>query len=187
MIVTYSPTTTDLEFAALNAHCGADGYSVHAAPIPARPSTLDKRFGLEPEIDRERHVRLPGTRLRGTTQDPLDNGAKPGRNADILFEGRSFAVTSNLTEEQRQKATDAMLRRHLADPGELLYEGPKGRLERRGRLHVMHRECKHCGKPFMRWRLFYQKRRWGWLCSESCRAEAKRTADRERMRARRAE
>lgn len=185
----YSP---DVEMADMVSFCGADGFSVRGIPVPAEPLAVDRRYGLEPAVDRERYERLPGMRLRGTTPDPLDEpGAKPGRGADILYrdaDGKPvvFPVRSNFTDEQRKEATDAMLRRYLAEPGVILYDGPNGRLERRGRLHVMYRTCRSCGEEFMKWRFATQRAKWGWVCSPECQKAHKRRADRERMRRKRA-
>lgn len=176
----------DAELSDMAAFCGSDGFSVRGVPVPAEPLAADRKYGLEPAIDRARYTRLPGVRLRGTTPDPLDEpGAKPGRCSDILYRDASgnpvaFPVVSNFSEEQRREATDAMLRRYLAEPGVILYDGPNGRLERRGRLHVMYRTCRGCGEEFMKWRFSWQSQKWGWHCSSECRAEAKRRYNRER-------
>jgi hypothetical protein len=159
---------------------------VTAARLPARPTATDKRFGLDPLVDRERYARLPGYRLRGTTPDPLDFGASPGRAADILFEGRVFPVVSSFTLEESQAATGAMLARFMALPGVPLHEDERGRLVRHGRIAVMHRRCRHCGAAFWAWRFVGQRRRWATFCSADHRVAYKRVQDRERQRGRRA-
>ncbi|MGW3821717.1 hypothetical protein ACWEAF_05260 [Streptomyces sp. NPDC005071] len=161
------------------------GFSVTAARIPARPTAADQRYGLEPEVDRERFARLPGYRLRGTAPDPLDVGATPGRGADILFEGRVFPVVSSLSLEESQAATGAMVARCMAVPGETLHEDAQGRLVRHGRIVVMHRNCRHCGAEFTSWRFLGQRRRWATFCSADHRAVFKRVQDRQRQRERR--
>jgi len=125
----------DAALSDMAAFCGSDGFSVRGIPVPAEPLAADRKYGLEPAVDRETYERLPGVRLRGTTPDPLDEpGARPGRGSDILYRDADgepvvFPVVSNFTEEQRKEATDAMLRRYLTEPGVILYDGPNGRLK----------------------------------------------------------
>lgn len=161
------------------------GFSVTAARLPARSTALDTRFGLEPEVDRERYGRLPGYRLRGTAPDPLDVGVLPGRAADILYEGRTFPVVSSFTLEESQAATGAMVARFMAVPAVPLHEDARGRLVRHGAIAVMHRCCRHCGAEFTSWRFVGQRRRWPTFCSADHRAAHKRVADRLRQRERR--
>lgn len=162
------------------------GFSVTAERIPARPTAADLRYGLEPEVDRERYGRLPGYRLRGTAPDPLDFGTVAGRGADILFEGRVFPVVSSLSLEESQAATGAMVARCMAVPAVPLHEDARGRLVRHGRIVVMHRCCRQCGAEFTSWRFTGQRRRWGTFCSADHRAAHKRVQDRQRQRERRA-
>lgn len=176
----------DTELGDMISFCGADGFSVRGIPVPAEPLAADRKYGLEPAVDRERYTRTPGVRLRGTTPDPLDHGAKPGRGADILYEGKVFPVVSNFTDEQRREAYDRLLAEALALPGVVLYDGPNGRLARHGNKHVMTRVCRSCGTEYSKWRYATQTGKWGWNCSEECRKEYKRRADRERMRRKRA-
>ncbi|MFE9765076.1 hypothetical protein ACFYPC_11170 [Streptomyces sp. NPDC005808] len=165
-------------------HIGS--FSVTAVRLPARPTLADKRYGLDPLVDRERYGRLPGYRLRGTTPDPLDFGASPGRGADILYEGRTFPVVSSFTLEQSQAATGAMVARFMAAPGVPLHDGSAGRLVRHGRIVVMHRRCRQCGEAFTSWRFLGQRRRWPTFCSADHRTAYKRVQDRQRQRERRA-
>ncbi|MFG2739158.1 hypothetical protein ACGFY0_03680 [Streptomyces chartreusis] len=124
-------------------------------------------------------------RLRGTTPDPLDAGAKPGRDSDILFEGRVFPVVSNFTVEESQRASLAVLARWEATPGRTLRDGSAGRLVKHGPIKVMHRCCRQCGEPFKQWRFATQRRRWSTFCCADHRTAHKRVADRERQRKRR--
>ncbi|MFI1090934.1 hypothetical protein [Streptomyces sp. NPDC020917] len=172
--------------AELTQFCGADGFSVRGAAIPASPLAADRTYGLDPAVDRERYARIPGGyRLRGFYPDPMDNpGTKPGRSADIVGPLGIQPVVSNYTEAQRASAITAMLERY-ASADEVLYDGPNGRLERHGPLHVMVRNCRNCGQNYTRWRFASQRRKWGWSCSAECQRDAKRRADRERIRAKR--
>lgn len=164
----------------------AFGFSVTSERIPARPTAADTRYGLEPEVDRERFARLPGYRLRGTTPDPLDFGSAAGRGADMLHDGRVFPVVSSFTLEESQAATGAMVARFMAVPAVPLHEDERGRLVRHGRIVVMHRTCRHCSVEFASWRFLGQRRRWPTFCSADHRAAHKRVQDRERQRDRRA-
>lgn len=164
----------------------AEGFSVTGARIPAKPTARDRKFGLEPLVDREVFARTPGYRLRGTTPDPLDHGAAPGRGADILWEGRAFKVVSNFTPEESARAYAELLRAALELPGVTLHEGANGTLRAHGNKIVMYRTCKSCGQDYVRWRYVGQRRQWGINCSADCAEDAKRRADRERMRAKRA-
>ncbi|MGW7712697.1 hypothetical protein ACWGKK_00075 [Streptomyces chartreusis] len=125
-------------------------------------------------------------RLRGTTPDPLDAGAKPGRDSDILFEGRVFPVISNFTVEESQRASLAVLARWEATPGSVQRESPAERLVKHGPIKVMHRVCRQCGEPFKQWRFTTQRRRWKSFCCAEHQFAFKRVADRERQRERRA-
>lgn len=164
------------------------GFTITAERIAARPTAHDTKYGLSPSIDRETYGRTPGYRLRGTTPDPLDEPGtkKRGRQADILFEGRTFPVESNVSPATSKALTAAMVDRHEASPGTLLYDGAKGRLTQHGRIKVMYRACKCCGVEFRQWVLVSQRRRWAWFCSEEHQLAAKRVADRERQRETRA-
>lgn len=164
----------------------AEGFSVTGARIAARPNAQDRRFGLEPVVDRESYARTPGYRLRGTTPDPLDDGASAGRGADILYEGRVFAVVSNMDPEQSARAYAELLESALALPGITLHESANGTLRQHGNKMIMFRVCKNCGQDFVKWHYAGQRRKWGLNCSDECAREHKRRADRERMRAKRA-
>jgi len=181
----------DAELSDMIDFCGSDGFSVRGVPVPAEPLAADRKYGLEPAVDRERYTRLPGVRLRGATPDPLDEpGARPGRCSDILYrdaDGKPvvFPVRSNYTPEQAAEAYARVLSEALRLPGVVLYDGPNGRLTRHGNKHVMTRVCRSCGSEFRKWRYITQTGKWGWNCSEDCRREYKRRADRERMRRKR--
>lgn len=164
----------------------AFGFSVTAERIPARPMATDQRYGLDPLVDRERYGRLPGYRLQGTTPDPLDFGAVPGRGSDLLYEGRVFPVVSSFTLAESQAATGAMVARCMAVPGETLHEDERGRLVRHGRIVVMQRACRHCSADFTSWRFLGQRRRWPTFCSSDHRTAYKRVQDRLRQRDKRA-
>ncbi|WP_330247126.1 hypothetical protein OHA33_33090 [Streptomyces sp. NBC_00562] len=146
----------------------------------------DQRYGLDPLVDRERYGRLPGYRLQGTTPDPLDFGAVPGRGSDLLYEGRVFPVVSSFTLAESQAATGAMVARCMAVPGETLHEDERGRLVRHGRIVVMQRACRHCSADFTSWRFLGQRRRWPTFCSSDHRTAYKRVQDRLRQRDKRA-
>lgn len=176
----------EAELSEMISFCGADGFSVRGIPVTAAPLANDRKYGLEPTVDRERYARLPGVRLRGTTPDPLDHGGKPGQSSDILYEGKAFPVRSNFTDEQRREAHARVLAKALALPGEVLYEGPNGLLKLHGNKHVMTRVCRSCGAEYSKWRYATQTGKWGWNCSPECQKEYKRRADRERMRRKRA-
>jgi hypothetical protein len=124
-------------------------------------------------------------RLRGTTPDPLDAGARPGRDSDILFEGRVFPVVSSLSLEESQAATSAMLARHMANAGRTIWNDDRGHLTLYGPVKVMIRCCRQCGAEFRQWRFVTQRRRYSWFCTADHRAAYKRVADRQRQRERR--
>lgn len=164
----------------------AEGFSVTGARIVAKPNAQDRKFGLEPTIERETLARTPGYRLRGTTPDPLDDGASAGRGADILWNGRVFAVVSNMTPEQSARAYAELLESALVLPGITLHEGANGTLRRHGNKELMFRTCRSCGQDYVKWRYVGQSRKWGFNCSDECARDYKRRADRERIRAKRA-
>lgn len=69
--------------------------------------------------------------LRGLTPDPLDALPwidSPGRQHDILYEGRAFPVVSNFTLEESQQATGAFLAAATAEPGRIIWNDHRGTL-----------------------------------------------------------
>lgn len=115
----------------------------------------------------------------------LDERPK-GREDDLLYEGRVFPVTSSMTPEESGAARTSAIDAALALPGKVLQDDENGRMLLHGTWKVMHRTCRHCGEAFTQHRPVSQRRRWSWYCSELHKAEGKRTADRERLRLKRA-
>ncbi|MFB6696836.1 hypothetical protein [Streptomyces rubiginosohelvolus] len=110
-----------------------------------------------------------------------------GREDDILYEGNViFPVTSSMTPEESEAARSAAVDAAMALPGKVLQDDENGRMLLHGTWKVMHRTCRHCGEPFTQHRPVSQRRRWSWFCSEVHQAAGKRTADRERLRLKRA-
>ncbi|MFI6897590.1 hypothetical protein ACIBM4_26100 [Streptomyces sp. NPDC050256] len=116
-----------------------------------------------------------------------DLASRPnGRADDLLYEGMVFPVTSNMALEESRAAYANAADAATALPGKVLQDDEDGKLVLHGAFKVMHRTCRHCGEDFTQHRPVSQRRRWSWFCSPAHQAEGKRTADRERLRMKRA-